>query len=175
LQAVVDAYLAPPRPLAPAAPRRRIVIDLVRARALQSESDQVREMLLAGAGEGEPPREGPRLAPPQGATAPALPLRPAVGATGEVEGTLPDGWDGFVRQLDECQRQVLRALCWDADPSLAVNRLAEEYATMPQFLLDSINQVALDTIGDIIILPDADPPAIEEDDLEAVRQVVGRD
>jgi hypothetical protein len=91
----------------------------------------------------------------------------------KAESELPEGWDEFARQLDQCQLQTLRALCLETDPASAVNRIAEENATMPQFLLDSINQVALDTIGDIIILPDTTPPTIEEDDIEAVRQVVG--
>jgi len=97
------------------------------------------------------------------------PLEPE--ATGAADG-LPAGWQEFAQQLDGCQLEALRAICEEADPSQAINRIAEANMTMPQFLIDSINQVALDTVGDIVIQPDSDPPAIEEEDLEMVRQVI---
>ncbi|MDI6853025.1 MAG: TerB N-terminal domain-containing protein [Deltaproteobacteria bacterium] len=85
---------------------------------------------------------------------------------------LPEEWAQFRAALKEHQHQALRAILAMEDPSEELARLADESAIMPEFLIDSINELALDTVGDIIIAPGSAPPAIEEEDLEFVRKLV---
>ncbi|RJR55294.1 MAG: hypothetical protein C4576_00055 [Desulfobacteraceae bacterium] len=85
---------------------------------------------------------------------------------------LPEEWAQFRSALKKHQHQALRAILTMEDPSEELARLADESAIMPEFLIDSINELALDTVGDIIIEPGSTPPAIEEEDLEFVRKLV---
>lgn len=89
-----------------------------------------------------------------------------------TSGDLPEEWTQFRSALKEHQHQALRAILTMEDPSGELARLADESAIMPEFLIDSINELALDTVGDIIIEPGSSPPAIEEEDLEFVRKLV---
>ncbi len=85
---------------------------------------------------------------------------------------LPEEWAQFRSALKQHQHQALRAILTMEDPSEELARVADESAIMPEFLIDSINELALDTIGDIIIEPGTTPPAIEEENLEFVRKLV---
>lgn len=64
-----------------------------------------------------------------------------------------DGWDELMGQLPEYEFQVLRAIVEQNNPAALVKKIAEENLTMPEMLIDSINERALDTVGDIIIEP----------------------
>ncbi|HQT92185.1 MAG TPA: TerB N-terminal domain-containing protein, partial [Candidatus Kryptobacter bacterium] len=85
---------------------------------------------------------------------------------------LPEEWADFRSALKEYQHQALRAILTIEDPSNELARLADENAMMPEFLIDSINELALDTVGEIIIVPGSSPPAFEKEDLEFVRKLV---
>ena len=85
---------------------------------------------------------------------------------------LPEEWAQFRSALKEYQHQALKAILTMEDPSEELARLADESAIMPEFLIDSINELALDTVGDIVIEPGSAPPAIGEEDLEFVRRLV---
>lgn len=85
---------------------------------------------------------------------------------------LPEEWAQFRAALTEHQHQALKAIVTMEDPSEELSRIADESAVMPEFLIDSINELALDTVGDIIIEPGSAPPAIEEEDLELVRKLI---
>jgi hypothetical protein len=85
---------------------------------------------------------------------------------------LPEEWAEFRAALKEHQHQALRAILTMEDPGQELARIADESALMPEFLIDSINELALDTVGDIIIEPGSTPPAIEEEDLDLVRRLV---
>lgn len=85
---------------------------------------------------------------------------------------LPDEWAQFRAALTDHQHQALKAIATMEDPSEELSRIADESAVMPEFLIDSINELALDTVGDIIIEPGSLPPAIEEEDFELVRKLI---
>ncbi len=42
---------------------------------------------------------------------------------------------------------------------------------MPELLIDGINELALETIGDLIIEPGSNPPVIEDEHLQSVRML----
>lgn len=85
---------------------------------------------------------------------------------------LPDGWDIFSARLVAFQYRALKTIFEGGNVSQALNEIAEENALMPELLIDGINELALDTIGDVIIEPGSNPPAIEDEDLESVKKLI---
>jgi hypothetical protein len=47
-----------------------------------------------------------------------------------------------------------------------------EGATMPELLIDSINEIAMNTIGDCVIAPGSMPPVVEEEDSEMIGRIL---
>ncbi|WP_339363451.1 tellurite resistance TerB C-terminal domain-containing protein [Aliterella atlantica] len=87
---------------------------------------------------------------------------------------VPDEWSSFVAHLNEPELQVLNAIIQENDPTAAIKKIAEDNITMPELLIDSINECALDTIGDLIIEPGTEtiPLAIMEEYLTQLNKVM---
>lgn len=81
-------------------------------------------------------------------------------------------WAAFSSGLAAHQLETLRIIIEVADPMPGIRSIAEDNAIMPGLLIDSINELALDTIGDHIIEPGSEPPTIEDEDREMVGRVV---
>ncbi len=64
---------------------------------------------------------------------------------------LPDEWMEFLSQLPEYELEVLRAVVEIPQPGAIIKHIAEENLTMPELLIDSINERAIETIGDLVI------------------------
>lgn len=100
---------------------------------------------------------------------------PQVGADAEhaaEASSLPPEWIVFRRQLADHELAVLEAIVRQEDSATIIRQIADANATMPGTLLDSINQTAMDTIGDIILDAAVDPPVIEDEDMDMVRQLL---
>ncbi|WP_342422431.1 TerB N-terminal domain-containing protein [Paenibacillus sp. FSL E2-0178] len=75
---------------------------------------------------------------------------------GQADSPLPiidgeaDSWTLFASELSLLQRDVLLALAED-DGLLKVNRLAAGGGTMAELLFDEINELAMDSLGDLVI------------------------
>ncbi|MBY0115502.1 TerB N-terminal domain-containing protein [Paenibacillus xylanexedens] len=67
-----------------------------------------------------------------------------------VEADLDEEWLLFAKELSPQQVQTIHVLL-GANPDTELMRLAEQYGTMPALLLDEINDVAMETIGDLLI------------------------
>lgn len=87
---------------------------------------------------------------------------------------VPDEWNSFVAHLNEPELQVLNAIIQENDPTAAIKKIAEDNITMPELLIDSINECALDTIGDLIIEPGTEtiPLAIMEEYLTQLNKIM---
>ncbi|WP_421659370.1 tellurite resistance TerB C-terminal domain-containing protein [Leptothermofonsia sp. ETS-13] len=87
---------------------------------------------------------------------------------------LADGWDELIEQLPEYEFQVLRAIVEQNNPAGLIKKIAEDNLTMPEMLIDSINERALETVGDIIIEPGSGPgsAAIAREHLRAVKKLI---
>jgi hypothetical protein len=77
---------------------------------------------------------------------PPLPGRPTTKVT-----ELPDEWAEFREQLPDAEFLVLKAIAEQDNPSAAIKKIAEDNLTMPEVLIDSINERTMNTIGDLII------------------------
>lgn len=75
---------------------------------------------------------------------------------GQADSPLPiidaeaDSWTLFTSELSLLQRDVLLALAED-DGLVKVNRLAAGGGTMAELLFDEINELAMDSLGDLVI------------------------
>jgi chromosome segregation ATPase len=76
---------------------------------------------------------------------------------------LPEEWMNFLEQLPGYQIQVLKAIAEQDNANAAIKQIAEQHITMPNLLIDSINERANDTIGELIIDPGSEPPRIYQE------------
>ena len=86
---------------------------------------------------------------------------------------LADEWTEFMKRLPTYELQVLKALV-QGNPNAEIKKIAEENITMPELLIDLINDRALNTIGDLIIEPSdgLNTPGISAEYLTNVKQVI---
>lgn len=87
-------------------------------------------------------------APKPAVPAPVIPSPAPSEKTGQ---DLAQEWTELMVQLPEYELEVLRAIVDQSNPAASIKRIAEENLTMPELLIDSINERALETIGDLVI------------------------
>ncbi|MGA7933695.1 MAG: tellurite resistance TerB C-terminal domain-containing protein, partial [Kovacikia sp.] len=68
-------------------------------------------------------------------------------AKAEKAADLPPEWTEFMVQLPEYELQVLKAIMEQNNPAGVIKKIAEDNLTMPEALIDSINEQALESIG----------------------------
>ncbi len=66
---------------------------------------------------------------------------------------LPIEWTQFFTQLSASELAALAAITKQKNLMPTLKKIAEDTLTMPELLIDSINERALDTIGDMILEP----------------------
>jgi hypothetical protein len=57
----------------------------------------------------------------------------------------------FLTQLPDYELEVLRVIVEQNNAAPLIKRIAEENLTMPEPLIDSINERALETVGDLVL------------------------
>lgn len=67
-----------------------------------------------------------------------------------VSANLDEEWKVFSEQLSPSHVRTIHALL-GISPDMELMQVAEQYGTMPALLLDEINDIAMDTIGDLLI------------------------
>ncbi|PSB27581.1 tellurite resistance TerB C-terminal domain-containing protein, partial [Chlorogloea sp. CCALA 695] len=87
---------------------------------------------------------------------------------------IPEEWQNFISNISQSEKQVIEAIMQQEDPSAVIKRIAEDNITMPELLIDSINECALDTIGDLLIEPRSDsiPLGIMEEYLILLNKIL---
>jgi chromosome segregation ATPase len=88
--------------------------------------------------------------------------------------SLPKDWMEFMTHISDYELRVIKAIAQQDNPLQALKRIAEENLTMPEVLIDSINNRAMDTIGDRLIEPGSIsiPPVIAEEYLSRINQLI---
>ncbi len=81
------------------------------------------------------------------------------------EPNLDATWTKFATLLPKYEVQALTAIVRHARPAQRLKQIAEANLTMPELLIDSINERALEVVGDIILEPSAQTgvPAIAQE------------
>jgi chromosome segregation ATPase len=87
---------------------------------------------------------------------------------------IPEEWQNFISHISKSEMQVIEAIIQQNDPSATIKKIAEDNITMPELLIDSINECALDTIGDLLIEPGSDsiPLGIMEEYLMQLNKIL---
>ncbi|MCJ8014933.1 TerB N-terminal domain-containing protein [Paenibacillus sp. KQZ6P-2] len=149
IQRFLDKEFTPEKPVGPV-----ISIDPGRLAELQKDSEEVRNMLTVEVWDEiqEPEHAAPlesSLDLEQPAEDQAL-----VWDTSGME----EEWALFAGQLGQAHLDTLFALKSQV-ASTELDQIAEKYGTMPTLLLDEINEIAMETIGDLVV----DGESITED------------
>lgn len=162
MERLIDRYLE--KEFAPqTVSQPRIEIDAVKLAALKRDSDYVRSRLTIGYEQGD-----------EAATEAISGLEADLGPEADLESEdhvvpeqevdktngggsaywdmseLDEDWASFAGQLDSAQLEALLGLKSPA-PDTALAAVAEAYGTMPELILDEINLLAMETIGDLVV------------------------
>jgi TerB-C domain len=122
-----------------AVPRPAIKLDLAQINMHGADADQIREMLLDGI---DIDASGIEFVP----AILDAPLEQAEAE--EVADSTP--WEQLARQLSEPQWKLLMALAEGNATSQLLTELSRESKVMPDELLDQLNDLAIDTVGDAL-------------------------
>lgn len=108
--------------------------------------------------------------PSNGQSQPAAQPEP----TSTKSAELPDEWMEFLNQLPDYELEVLRAIVEQNNPAPLLKRIAEENLTMPELLIDTINERALETVGDLVIDAEhgANSAKIAREHLKAIKKLL---
>ncbi|MEA5603734.1 tellurite resistance TerB C-terminal domain-containing protein [Nostoc sp. UHCC 0252] len=85
---------------------------------------------------------------------------------------LPEEWTNFLKNLPVYELQVLKAVVEQDNPKAAIKKIAEANITMPNLLIDSINERANDTIGELIINSDSESPEVYDEYITHVKKMI---
>ncbi|MBD2327040.1 tellurite resistance TerB C-terminal domain-containing protein [Alkalinema sp. FACHB-956] len=90
------------------------------------------------------------------------------------QAALSPGWITFVHQLPHYELQALCAIAQEANPAGTLKQIAESNLTMPELLIDAINEQALEAIGDLILetTSETNTPIIAQEYRSTVAKVV---
>jgi myosin heavy subunit len=81
-------------------------------------------------------------------------------STTEIAEILPEDWVKFVEQLPNPEMQVLKAILEQENPYTVIKKIAEDNITMPNLLIDSLNERANNILGELIVDPGLERPEI---------------
>ena len=85
---------------------------------------------------------------------------------------LPEEWTNFLENLPVYELQVLKAIVEQDNPNAAIKKIAEANITMPNLLIDSINQRANDIIGELIIDSSSEIPKVHQEYINDVKKMI---
>ncbi|WP_244918255.1 tellurite resistance TerB C-terminal domain-containing protein [Nostoc linckia] len=85
---------------------------------------------------------------------------------------IPEEWTSFLENLPGYELQVLKAIVEGDNIQATLKKIAEANITMPNLLIDSINERANDTIGELIIDPESEVPAVYQEHKARVKKMI---
>ncbi|NET00708.1 MAG: hypothetical protein F6K61_09050 [Sphaerospermopsis sp. SIO1G1] len=89
-----------------------------------------------------------------------------------LSSSLPSEWQNLLNNLEAYQMQILTAIVEEDDIKSILKQVAETNITMPNLLIDDINEIADSTINDLIIETSEEVPKIYPDKLSKVQELV---
>ncbi|MFN6570221.1 MAG: tellurite resistance TerB C-terminal domain-containing protein [Dendronalium sp. ChiSLP03b] len=92
--------------------------------------------------------------------------------TADRSESLPEEWANFMEKLPGHEIQVLKAVVAQDNTNALLKQIAEAHITMPNLLIDSINECANDTIGELIIEPSVEVPKVYQEHITNVRKML---
>ncbi|WP_341530978.1 tellurite resistance TerB C-terminal domain-containing protein [Nostoc sp. UHCC 0302] len=96
----------------------------------------------------------------------------SIGNRLDISDNLPIEWTNLLQKLPSHEIQVLKAIIEQENPKAMIKQIAEANITMPNLLIDSINEQANDIIGELIIEPTSEIPEVYEEHMINVRKMI---
>ena len=90
----------------------------------------------------------------------------------ETSDNIPEEWTNFLENLSVYELEVLKAIVEQDNPKAAIKKIAEANITMPNLLIDSINERANDTIGELIIDSNSEIPKVYPEYMTYVKKMI---
>jgi chromosome segregation ATPase len=90
----------------------------------------------------------------------------------EISTDLPEEWMTFMKQLSGYEIQILKAIIEQENPKYAIKEIAEANITMPNLLIDAINERANDIIGELVINPGVETPEIYQEHMSNIKKMI---
>lgn len=81
-------------------------------------------------------------------------------------------WQNFREKISQDQIEILTAIAKQENPQATIKKIAEINITMPSLLIDEINEIAYDTLGEIIIETNNEIPKIANEYLLMVEIMI---
>ncbi|MBD2445969.1 hypothetical protein H6G76_02125 [Nostoc sp. FACHB-152] len=101
-----------------------------------------------------------------------FPFADLIAPSEEPDENLPEEWSNLLEKLPGHEIAVLKAIIQEDNPKPIIKQIAEANITMPNLLIDSINERANDIIGELIIEPGEDNPEVYQEHLINVRKML---
>ncbi|HJJ36148.1 MAG TPA: hypothetical protein O0X27_03100 [Methanocorpusculum sp.] len=121
---------------------QKVELDWDRVRSASADLDATAELLKVSYDDAEDDRSASSIAAKFAESA-AVPVAPV------PEGD--DAWTSFVSALSPAQTEFIRVMLTDPDNIADLKRLARENGKVLETCFDDLNELALDTFGDIVI------------------------
>jgi uncharacterized coiled-coil DUF342 family protein len=86
--------------------------------------------------------------------------------------SLSGEWGEFFHHLPNHELQVLKAILEQENPNPVIKKIAEANITMPNLLIDAINECASDTIGELIINTASEFPSVYQEHVPNVKKII---
>ncbi|MBN8559124.1 MAG: hypothetical protein J0L70_01220 [Leptolyngbya sp. UWPOB_LEPTO1] len=81
-------------------------------------------------------------------------------------------WVDFINQLPQSELEALSAIVTQPNPNAILKQIAEMNLTMPELLIDSLNERAIETVGDLIIETTANAPTVAPEYLDIIKNLL---
>ncbi|MBV6627131.1 MAG: hypothetical protein KI793_30040 [Rivularia sp. (in: Bacteria)] len=101
----------------------------------------------------------------------SISIEPAQTAETKLD-ELPQEWQDLQQSLLEHEIKVLKAILEQVKVNPTIKKIAEENISMPNLLIDSINERAQDAIGELIIATSDDIPEVYEEYKENIQKII---
>lgn len=85
---------------------------------------------------------------------------------------LPPEWNKFLDNVESHQIKILKAIVEQDNTKAVLKQIAETQITMPNLLIDSINEIADNTIGELILETSEETPEIYPEHLLKVQEII---
>ncbi|MFN6518002.1 MAG: tellurite resistance TerB C-terminal domain-containing protein [Nostoc sp. CreGUA01] len=90
----------------------------------------------------------------------------------DISENIPEEWTNFLENLPGYELQVLKVIVEEDNTKAAIKKIAEANITMPNLLIDSINERANDTIGELIIDSGSEIPEVYQEHKNHVKKMI---
>lgn len=142
-----------------------IEVDTGRIKELLQESEEVQELVQRFISQGDIPEQRASLREAD------LETPPLKHSLKELKG-LPSEWGLFASKLKPFHVKVLFALLSDKNVAAQITSISREYSLMPESMMDSLNELSLETLGDLIVDCSVSPPVLFEENRHIINQIL---